>query len=109
MENILQKLIHRTVFKNKPLLIIIMGRRAPPHPKIKYIIFQVGSYYEKYELKQNHITLISTNAPQSLTPKMISHPEIPDTPTVSTDQIANIDWPMLDDTFIPSEHLWDEF
>ena len=52
-----------------------MGKRAPAHPKIKYITFQVGAYFEKYELRNSQIVLISTNAPQGLLPNL--NPKVP--------------------------------
>ena len=87
-----------------------MGRRAPPHPKIKYIIFQVGNYFEKYELRQNRISLISTNATQhqnqNNNPTLVERPSpsninIPETPII--ERSAPIEVPSLF-----SAEFWDE-
>ena len=44
-----------------------MGKQ--PRRKIKYIVFKVGSYFERYLLEKDQIKLIQTNAPSTLIPK----------------------------------------
>ena len=86
-----------------------MGRRASPHPKIKFITFQVGNYYERYELKHNRIFLVSTNAPSCLLPDFnIKASSNNDLKKDHHQEKINLDLPMPIDDSIFEKQVWEE-